>query len=62
MLWTEMTDDLAESVNGGYHCHQQSYYYCEKPKKEYHCESYKEPSYSWKEKGYNNSNYYQSKW
>ncbi len=61
MLWTEMTDDLAESVNGGRHC-RQSYSYCEKPKKEY-CESYyEEPSYCYEDKKYDHCNSYQSKW
>jgi hypothetical protein len=47
MLWTEMTDDSSEAVNGGsYNCHK-SYYYCEKPKKEKECKSYEESSKSW---------------
>jgi hypothetical protein len=38
MLWTEMTDDLSETVNGGYHnCHHHCHY--EKPKVEKKCEA-----------------------
>jgi hypothetical protein len=62
MLWTEMTDDLSETVNGGgYNCHK-SYYYCEKPKKkEKECEYYyEEPSKSW-EKQYDYCSSYKPK-
>jgi hypothetical protein len=62
MLWTEMTDDLSEAVNGGkYGCHQ-SYYYCEKPKEEKKCKSYEEPTYCYEEKYYNKCDSYKSKW
>jgi hypothetical protein len=61
MLWTEMTDDLSEAVNGGKHgCHQ-SYYHCEKPK-EKKCEPYVEPTYCHEEKQYNKCDSYMSKW
>jgi hypothetical protein len=63
MLWTEMTDDLSETVNGGSYSCYNSYYYCEKPKKkEKECEYYyEEPSKCW-EKQYDKCNSYQSKW
>jgi hypothetical protein len=60
MLWTEMTDDLAETVNGGSHGCQNSYYY-EKPKEE-KCESYyEEPNYCYEEKEYNKCYSYKPK-
>jgi hypothetical protein len=61
MLWTEMTDDSSEAVNGGsYSCHK-SYYYCEKPKKEKKCEYYVEPSYCYEEKKSYDCSYYKPK-
>jgi hypothetical protein len=61
MLWTEMTDELSETVNGGKNDCYQSYYCGEKPK-EKNCESYEEPSYYWEDKQYDKSDYYQSSW
>ncbi len=60
MLWTEMTDDSSEAVNGGKNGYYKCYYY-EKPKEE-ECESYEEPSYCWEDKQYDKCNSYQSKW
>jgi hypothetical protein len=55
MLWTEMTDDSSEAVNGGsYNCYN-SYYYCEKPK-EKECKTYEKPKY------WDKCHSYQSKW
>jgi hypothetical protein len=59
MLWTEMTDDSSEAVNGG-GCHK-SYYYCEKPK-EKKCDYYEEPSYCYEDKQYDKCDSYKSKW
>jgi hypothetical protein len=60
MLWTEMTDESSEAVNGGgYNC-EQSYYYCEQPK-EKKCEYYEEPSYYYEEKEYDKCYSYKPK-
>ena len=66
MLWTEMTDDLSEAVNGGSGCYEKHYCYYEKPKKE-KCEYYEEPSswyeepsYCYEDKQYDKCDYYKS--
>jgi hypothetical protein len=57
-----MTDDSSEAINGGsYYCHN-SYYQCEKPKKEKECKTYEKPSYCWEDKQYDKCNSWKSKW
>jgi hypothetical protein len=58
ILWTEMTDDLSEAVNGG-GWNKYCYYY-EKPKKK-ECAVVEEPTYCWKDKQYDKCNSYKSK-
>jgi hypothetical protein len=60
MLWTEMTDDSSEAVNGGKYWSYKSYYHCEKPKEE---KKYRdESSYCWEDKKYDKCNSYPKKW